>query len=54
MLFILKIFKFSFRLFGHSEKRLDKKPRLISKFMTLHTEKQIINCNTHLPQNTEK
>ena len=33
-LFVLKIFKFLSRHFGHVSKRLDKKIRLMSNFMT--------------------
>ena len=33
-LFVLKVFKFLYFLFDHAPKRLDKKDRLISNFLT--------------------
>ena len=41
-LFVLWIFKFLSLFFGHIRKGFDKKLRLISKFMTSQTGKQII------------
>ena len=41
-LFVLKIFNFFFlRFFGHVRKQVDKKPKVISKFMTSSTGKLI-------------
>ena len=45
-LYVLKLFKFWFQLFGHVGKRLDKKAKVNSKFMTSQTGKQIIT--THM------
>ena len=41
-LFVLEIFDFLSWLFGYVRRRLDKKLRLISKFMTSKTGQQII------------
>ena len=41
-LFVLEIFNFFSWLFGYVRRRLDKKLRLISKFMTSKTGQQII------------
>ena len=41
-LFVLEIFNFLSWLFGYVRRRLDKKLRLISKFMTSKTGQQII------------
>ena len=40
-------------MFGYVEKRLDKKLRLITKFMTSQTGQQI-NYNTHIAQYLKK
>ena len=48
-LFVLKIFKFLPSLFGHVEKRLIRKLRLILKLKTSLTGKKN-NCNTHIAQ----
>ena len=45
-LFVLKIFKFFSRHFGHVEKRPDLKDKVNSKFMTSKTEKETIAMNT--------
>ena len=44
-LFILNIITFLSLLFGHIRKRLDKKARLILKFITLQTGQQIISIH---------
>ena len=49
--FIFKIFKFLSWLFGHAEKSLIRKIRLISKFMT---SQPCNNCNTHIDQYLKK
>ena len=41
-LFVLEIFNFLSWLFGYVRRRLDKKLRLISKFLTSKTGQQII------------
>ena len=41
-LFVIKVFKFLFLLFGYVEKRLDLKIRLISKLMKSQLGKQTI------------
>ena len=40
--FVLKIFKFFSRRFGHVTKQLDQKDKLISNFMTSHPGQQTI------------
>ena len=45
-LFFLKIFKFLSSIFGHVEKQLDQKNKLISKFMTSQSGKQTIAIHT--------
>ena len=52
VLFVLKIFKFLFRLFIHVGKRLDKKAKLFLKLMTSQTEKK--NYKTHIAQYLKK
>ena len=47
ILFVLTMFQFLSRLFGHVRKWLDKKAWLISKCTTSQTYKQIIG--THCP-----
>ena len=41
-LFVLKLFRLLYRRFGHVEKRLDQKDKLIPKYMTSQPGKQII------------
>ena len=48
-LFVLKIFKFLFRLFGQVAKLHDKKDRIDFKFYDV-TAWLTINCNTHIAQ----
>ena len=45
VVFVLKIFKFCPNIFGHVVKWLVKKNKLISKFMTSSTTKQIITMH---------
>ena len=52
-LFVLKIFKFLSRLFGHLAKRLDKKDKVNFKFHDV-TAWLINNCNTHIVQYLNK
>ena len=46
-LFILKVFKFLFLLFGHVAKRLDKKDKVNFQFCD-NTAWLTNNCNTHI------
>ena len=48
-LFVLKIFKFLSRLFGHVAKRLDKKDKVNFKFYDV-TAWLTTNFNTHIAQ----
>ena len=50
-LFVLKVFKFVFRLFGHVEKRLDKKARVNLKIYYVTTWKT--NNYTYCPRSQE-
>ena len=52
-LFLLKIFKFLFLLFGLVAKRLDKKDKVNFKFYDVTTW-LTNNCNTHTAQYLEK
>ena len=52
-LFVLKIFKFLFWLFGHVAKRRDKKDKDNFKFYDV-TAWLTNNCNTHIAQYLEK
>ena len=47
VVFVLKIFKFCPNIFGHVVKWLDKKNKLISKFMTSSTRK-LNNYSAHI------
>ena len=51
-LFVLKVFKFLSLFFGDIEKRLNKRAKLISKFMSSRHEKQTITI--HLLPNISK
>ena len=51
--FVLKIFKFLSRLFGHVAKRLDKKDKVNVKLYDV-TAWLTNNCNTHVAQYLEK
>ena len=46
-LFVLKIFRFLFWLFGHVVKRLDKKDKVNFKFYDIRAWLTGNNCNTH-------
>ena len=52
-LFVLNIFKFLSRLFGHVAKGLDKKDKVNFKFYDV-TAWLTNNCNTHIAQYLEK
>ena len=52
-LFVLEIFQFLSRLFGHVQKDFIRKRRSISKFMTSKPGKQTITINI-LPNNAKK
>ena len=52
-LFVLKIFKFLFWLFGHVTKQLDWKDKVNLKFFDV-TAWLANNCNTHIAQYLEK
>ena len=52
-LFVLKIFKFLSRLFGHAAKWLDKKDKVNFKFYDI-TAWLTNNCNTHIVQYLKK
>ena len=52
-LFVLKIFKLFFRLFGHEEERPNKKDKVNFKFYDVTTW-LTINYNTHIAQYLEK
>ena len=52
-LFVLKIFKFFSRLFGHVAERLDKKDKVIFKFYDI-TAWLTNNRDTHIAQYFEK
>ena len=51
--FVLKVFKFLSRFFGHVEKRFDWKDKVSFKFYDVTTW-LINNCNTHIAQYLEK
>ena len=53
VLFVLKIFKFLSRLFGHVAKRLDKKDKVNFKFYDV-TAWLTNSCNTHIVQSLNK
>ena len=52
-LFVLKIFKFLYWVFGHEAKQLDNKDRVNFKFYDF-TAWLTKNCNTHIVQYLEK
>ena len=52
-LFVLKIFKFLFRLFGHAAKRLDEKDKVYFKFYDVKAWLRN-NRYTHITQYFEK
>ena len=52
-LFILKIFKFLSRLFGHAEKQLDWKDKIHFK-VSDDTTWEKNNCNTYIAQYLKK
>ena len=52
-LFVLKIFTFLSRLFGHVARRLDKKNKVSFKFYDV-TAWLTNNCNTHIVQYLEE
>ena len=52
-LFVLKIFKFLYWIFGHVAKRLDKKDKVNFKFYNV-TAWLINTCDTHIVQYLKK